>query len=61
VILGGIGSIYGAIAGGLVIGIVFTTSTIWIPSDFNDAAVFAVMILVLLFRPQGIFGGVSTA
>ncbi|MDR9381708.1 MAG: branched-chain amino acid ABC transporter permease [Natronomonas sp.] len=61
VILGGIGSIYGAIAGGLVIGIVFTTSTIWLPSDFNDAAVFAVMILVLLFRPQGIFGGVSTA
>jgi branched-chain amino acid transport system permease protein len=61
VILGGIGSVYGAIAGGLVIGIVFTTSTIWIPSDFNEAAAFAVMILVLLFRPQGIFGGVSTA
>ena len=61
VILGGIGSVYGAIAGGLVIGIVFTTSTIWIPSDFNEAAAFAVMILVLLFRPQGIFRGVSTA
>ncbi len=61
VILGGIGSIYGAIAGGLVIGIVFTTSTIWIPSDFNEAAAFAAMILVLLFRPEGIFGGVSTA
>ena len=61
VILGGIGSVYGAIAGGLVIGIVFTTSTIWIPSDFNEAAAFAVMILVLLFRPEGIFGGVSTA
>lgn len=61
VILGGIGSIYGAIAGGLVIGLVFTTSTIWIPSDFNEAAAFAVMILVLLFRPEGIFRGVSTA
>ncbi len=61
VILGGIGSVYGAIAGGLVIGIVFTTSTIWIPSDFNEAAAFAVMILVLLFKPEGIFGGVSTA
>ena len=61
VILGGIGSIYGAIAGGLVIGIVFTTSTIWIPSDFNEAAAFAVMIVVLLLRPEGIFGGVSTA
>lgn len=61
VILGGIGSVYGAIAGGLIIGIVFTTSTIWIPSDFNEAAAFAVMILVLLFRPEGLFGGVSTA
>ena len=61
VILGGIGSIYGAIAGGVVIGIVFTTSTVWIPSDFNEAAVFAVMIVVLLVRPEGIFGGVSTA
>ena len=61
VILGGIGSVYGAIAGGIVIGIVFTTSTIWIPSDFNEAAAFAVMIVVLLIRPEGIFGGVSTA
>ena len=61
VILGGIGSVYGAIAGGLVIGVVFTTSTIWLPSDFNEAAVFAVMIAVLLIRPEGIFGGVSTA
>jgi branched-chain amino acid transport system permease protein len=60
VILGGIGSIYGAIAGGIIIGIVFTTSTIWISSDFNSAAAFAVMILVLLLRPEGIFGGVST-
>ncbi|KKF39462.1 branched-chain amino acid ABC transporter permease [Halorubrum saccharovorum] len=61
VILGGIGSVYGAIAGGLVIGIVFTTSTIWIPSDFNEAAAFAVMIVMLLLRPEGLFGGVSTA
>jgi len=61
VILGGIGSIYGAIAGGIVIGIVFTTSTVWISSDFNSAAAFAVMILVLLLRPEGLFGGVSTA
>ncbi len=61
VILGGIGSIYGAMAGGVVIGVVFTTSTIWIPSDFNEAAVFAVMILVLLVRPSEIFSGVRTA
>ncbi|ELZ46086.1 inner-membrane translocator [Halorubrum californiense DSM 19288] len=60
VILGGIGSVYGAIAGGLVIGVVFTTSTIWIPSDFNQAAAFGVMILMLLLRPEGLFGGVTT-
>ena len=62
VILGGIGSIYGAIAGGVVIGLVLSLSTIWIPSDF-PARVFAflAMILVLLFRPQGLFGGVETA
>jgi len=61
VILGGIGSVYGAIAGGLLIGLVFAMSTIWIPSDFNQAAAFAVMILALLFRPEGLFGGVTTA
>jgi branched-chain amino acid transport system permease protein len=61
VILGGIGSIYGAIAGGLVIGFVFAMSTIWIPSDFNEAAAFLVMILALLYRPEGLFGGITTA
>ena len=62
VILGGIGSIYGAIAGGIVIGLVLSLSIIWIPSNF-PARVFAflAMILVLLFRPQGLFGGVETA
>lgn len=61
VILGGIGSIYGAIAGGFVIGFVHEVSLIWIPSDFNAAAAFLIMILVLLYRPEGIFGGVTTA
>jgi len=61
VILGGIGSIYGAIAGGLVIGLVRELSLIWIPSDFNTAAAFTIMILVLLYRPEGIFSGVTTA
>lgn len=61
VILGGIGSIYGAIAGGLVIGITYNVVLIWIPSDFNEAAAFALMILVLLYRPDGIFKGVTTA
>jgi branched-chain amino acid transport system permease protein len=62
VILGGIGSIYGAIAGGVIIGLVLSLSTIWIPSDFSPRVfAFLAMIIVLLFRPQGLFGGVETA
>ncbi len=61
VILGGIGSIYGAIVGGLVIGLASSMSVLWIPSDFARAAAFLVMILVLLFRPEGLFSGRSTA
>jgi branched-chain amino acid transport system permease protein len=61
VILGGIGSIYGAIAGGLVIGVAASVSVVWIPSAFSRAAAFIVMIVILLVRPQGLFSGRSTA
>lgn len=61
VILGGIGSVYGAIVGGLIIGITASTAVIWIPSGFARAAAFFVMILFLVVRPQGIFAGRSTA
>ena len=61
VILGGIGSVYGAILGGLIIGLTNSLSVLWIPSDFARAAAFLVMILVLLFRPEGLFSGRSTA
>jgi branched-chain amino acid transport system permease protein len=61
VILGGIGSVYGAMAGGVIIGIASRLSLVWIPSDFARVAAFTVMILVLLYRPEGLFGGVKTA
>jgi len=61
VILGGIGSIYGAIVGGLAIGLTQSLSIIWIPSAFARAAAFAVMIVILLVKPQGLFSGRSTA
>ncbi|MFB6123356.1 MAG: branched-chain amino acid ABC transporter permease [Haloferacaceae archaeon] len=61
VILGGIGSIYGAIVGGLVIGVTASMSVIWIPAAFSRAAAFVVMIVILLVRPQGLFSGRSTA
>ena len=61
VILGGIGSVYGAIGGGIVIGVASRLSLVWIPSDFARVVAFAVMILVLLYRPSGLFSGVKTA
>ncbi|WP_265110562.1 branched-chain amino acid ABC transporter permease [Halosolutus halophilus] len=61
VILGGIGSVYGAIAGGLIIGLATNVSLVWIPGDLTNVAAFTLMILILIFRPSGIFGGVETA
>lgn len=61
VILGGIGSIYGALAGSLVIGVTINLSLVWIPSDLNQVAAFTLMILVLIFKPDGLLGGVETA
>lgn len=61
VILGGIGSIYGAMAGGLIIGIIDNIALIWLPPGFTRAAAFLVLIVVLLLRPDGLFGGVKTA
>lgn len=58
VILGGIGSIYGAIVGGIVIGMMTTVSLVWLPeATLARPFAFLVMIGVLLVRPQGIFGG----
>jgi neutral amino acid transport system permease protein len=56
VILGGIGNAYGALAGGLVIGLVQEWSTLLVDSRWKVAIGFAVLILVLVIRPQGIFG-----
>ena len=56
IILGGQGSITGALAGGLVLGIAQQVSTAWLLPTYKPAVAFIIMILVLLFRPQGIFG-----
>jgi len=61
VILGGIGSVYGAILGGLIIGIVDEVAIIWLPNEMTMAAAFLLMIFILIFRPQGLLGGVETA
>ena len=58
-ILGTIGNMYGAILGGLIIGVVQQLSTAFILPTYKPAVAFLFMILVLLIRPKGIFGGRS--
>lgn len=55
-VLGGIGSIPGAMLGGFVMGIVETLGASYISTGYRDAFAFAVMIMVLIFRPTGILG-----
>jgi neutral amino acid transport system permease protein len=55
VILGGIGNPYGAIAGGLVIGVAQELSVSWLGSEYKLAVALVIMIVILLIRPQGIF------
>lgn len=57
-ILGGIGNPYGAMAGGIIIGLTQEISTEVLPTEYKPAVGFAIMIAVLLLRPQGIFGSV---
>ncbi len=56
VVLGGIGTVYGAVLGALVIGIVTQVSTYWVNPEAKNAVAFVVLIAVLLVRPQGILG-----
>ncbi len=56
VILGGIGNPYGAILGGLIIGISEEVSTAFISTGYKPAVAFIIMILMLLVRPTGILG-----
>ena len=55
-ILGTIGNIYGALIGGLTIGIAQQVSTAFLLPTYKLAVAFIIMILILLIRPQGIFG-----
>mgnify|MGYP002599712738 FL=1 len=55
-VLGGIGSIPGAVIGGVLIGVIEILSRSYISSQMADAIVFAVLIIVLLVKPTGILG-----
>ena len=56
VVLGGLGSVWGALVGSLIIGIFVEVSTLFIPAELKFVGALAVLILVLLFRPQGLLG-----
>ena len=56
VVIGGMGSAPGALVGALIIGLGETISTAYLPSLVTNLIAFVLMILVLLFRPNGIFG-----
>ena len=56
VILGGLGNPYGALVGAFVIGVTSEVSTQWLNPSYKPAVAFAIMIVMLLVRPRGIFG-----
>jgi branched-subunit amino acid ABC-type transport system permease component len=56
VVLGGIGDAFGALAAGMVIGVMTEWSTLIVDARWKTAVGFLVLLLVLIIRPQGIFG-----
>jgi branched-chain amino acid transport system permease protein len=55
-VLGGLGNMYGALAGGLVIGLVEAWGGQYLPGTWVNALAFAMLVLVLIFRPSGLVG-----
>ena len=55
-VLGGIGSIPGAMLGGILLGVIEIFSKAYISTQLSDAIVFAVLIVVLLIKPAGLLG-----
>lgn len=55
-VVGGIGSVPGALIGGFIIGAVETATAAFLPSMYRDAISFSILAIVLIFRPTGLFG-----
>jgi branched-chain amino acid transport system permease protein len=55
-VLGGIGSMPGAMLGGVLLGIIETFSKAYISTQFSDAIVFSVLVIILLVKPTGLLG-----
>jgi len=56
VVLGGLGSVKGALIAGLLIGIIENVSTLFLPLELQQGVVFVLFLLVVLVRPQGLYG-----
>ncbi len=56
VTLGGLGTVFGALVGSIIVGLFVEVSTIWLEADLKYVGALLILILVLLFRPQGILG-----
>lgn len=56
VILGGMGNVYGAVAAGLLLGVAESLTSAYLGNELRDVVGFVLVILALLFRPQGLFG-----
>jgi branched-chain amino acid transport system permease protein len=56
IILGGMGNVKGAMAGGLILGLAETFVVVYGNSGYKDAIAFVAIIVILLIRPQGLFG-----
>jgi branched-chain amino acid transport system permease protein len=57
-VLGGIGNVFGAVLGGLILGLLEILLVAWLPAlaGYRDALAFVLLIVILLFRPTGLFG-----
>jgi branched-chain amino acid transport system permease protein len=56
VILGGLGTAFGAMVGGFAIGVAVEMSTLWVPVEFKTVIALAILVGMLLVRPQGLLG-----
>lgn len=57
VILGGMGNLIGALVGGLILGLAESVATLFLPATLKQVVSFGFLVIIMLFRPQGIFGG----
>jgi len=55
-VLGGIGSVPGAMVGGILLGVIETLVTAYLSSTYRDAIAFVILVVILLYRPTGLFG-----